>query len=77
MTYSDFLEVYSRNEGTVFGDMAKEAAPWLLNNMTWLVLIGTVLALCLNYVYDKLKKVAKDDNDLMEKYILLRKKGVL
>lgn len=75
LTYHSFAELYTRQDTTVFGDLLKAASPWMLNNMTWLVACIAMASMALFYVQEKYKKVAKDDNELMAKYILLLNKG--
>lgn len=71
--YSNFSDIYSGRELNGIEEAYKLATPWLLNNHTWIILILTALALAgVNY-FKLTKPVAKNDQELINKYLLLRK----
>ena len=75
LTYHSFAELHTKEDATIFGDLLKETSPWMLNNMTWLIVCLAVTSMVLFYIQEKYKKAAKDDNELMAKYVLFLNKG--
>lgn len=72
LTYSDFLDSYNRNEE--LNSKIYEISPdWLLNNSTWIIALLAVIFM-LFFKYKKITEpVAKNDSELINKFILLKK----
>lgn len=77
LDYSTFLETYTRADKNNLEKAVDSSTPWLLNNSVYIVLVLFVVAIITAYYMERTKRVAKDDKELMEKYIFLKRKGVI
>lgn len=74
---SSFYEVHNEIFENNLERFIDSITPWLLNNSIWIVTLLAIIAMAAFAYYEKTRKVAKSDKELMDKYIFLKRKGIV
>lgn len=74
---SSFYEVHNEVFENNLERSVDSITPWLLNNSIWIITLLTIITMAAFAFYEKTRKVAKNDKELMDKYIFLKRKGIV